>query len=208
MADMPDPVAAADEPAPDGGETVAASVSPGPDDVEPAWSREDDEGDAGAATAARQSWKATWRKAAVLLVGGLAVAGAIVMAFWLLSPADSPAPATGRTPSSSASSSAAASSSASSSAASAVPSSIASTPEQDQKYVRDLNDHGISFANPQAAIYNGKMVCQNISQGMTVPQVVVEFRASNPALGADADAYVAISVHAYCPQHDSSVNGG
>lgn len=200
MADMPDPVTATDEPAPDGGETVAASVSPGPDEVEPAWSREDDEGDAGAPAAARQSWQATWRKAAVLLVGGLAVAGAIVMAFWLSSPPDSPAPATGRTPSSS--------SSAAASAASAVPSSIASTPEQDQKYIRDLNDHGISFANPQAAIYNGKMVCQNISQGMTVPQLVVEFRASNPALGADADAYVAISVHAYCPQHDSSVNGG
>ena len=52
------------------------------------------------------------------------------------------------------------------------------------------------------------MVCQNIGQGMTVPQVVGEFRSSNPALGADADTYVAISVRAYCPQHDNLVNGG
>jgi len=199
MAVMPEPVPAADEPAPDGGETVAAPASAGPDAVEPAWSREDDEGGASEPPADRQSWQATWRKAGVLLVGGLAVAGAIVLAFWLLSPSDSPAPAKGGAPPAS---------SATSTASSAAPSSIASTPEQDQKYVRDLNDRGISFANPQAAVYNGKMVCQNISQGMTVPQIVKEFRATNPALGADADVYVTISVHAYCPQHDNLVNGG
>lgn len=199
MAVMPEPVPAADEPRPDGGETVAAPASAGPDAVEPAWSREDDTGGAGAPPADRQSWQATWRKAAVLLVGGLAVAGAIVLAFWLMSPSDSPAPAKGGAPPAP---------SATSTASSAAPSSIASTPQQDQKYVRDLNDRGISFANPQAAIYNGKMVCQNIGQGMTVPQVVNEFRASNPALGADADTYVTISVHTYCPQHDNLVNGG
>jgi len=201
MAVMPEPVPAAGEPAPDGGETVATPASAGPDPVEPAWSREDGEGNAGRPPADRQSWQATWRKAGVLLFGGLVVAGAIVLAFWMLSPSDSPTPAkTGAPP--------AASSSVVSSSASAAPSSIASTPEQDQKYVRDLNDRGISFANPQAAIYNGKMVCRNIGQGMTVPQVVTEFRASNPALGADADTYVALSVHAYCPQHDNLVNGG
>ncbi len=202
MAVMPEPVPAADEPTPDGGETVAAPASAGPDAVEPAWSREDDGDAASEPPADRQSWQATWRKAGVLLVGGLAVAGAIVLAFWLMGPSDSPAPAkSGAPPAPSAKS-------ATSTASSAAPSSIASTPQQDQKYVRDLNDRGISFANPQAAIYNGKMVCQNISQGMTVPQVVNEFRASNPALGADADTYVTISVHAYCPQHDNLVNGG
>ena len=80
MAVMPEPVPAADEPTPDGGETVAAPASAGPDAVEPAWSREDDAGSAGEPPADRQSWQATWRKAAVLLVGGLAVAGAIVLA--------------------------------------------------------------------------------------------------------------------------------
>lgn len=194
MAVMPDPVPATGDPAPDGGDTVGAPAPAGPDPVEPAWSREDDPGDA---PADRQSWQATWRKAGVLLVGGLAVAGAIVLAFWLMSPSGSPPPPTntGAPPAPSAT-------------LSTAPPSIASTPEQDQKYVRDLNDHGISFANPQAAIYNGKMVCQNIGQGMTVPQVVGEFRSSNPALSADADTYVAISVHAYCPQHDNLVNGG
>jgi roadblock/LC7 domain-containing protein len=42
---------------------------------------------------------------------------------------------------------------------------------------------------------------------MTVPQMVAAFRASNPALGGDADNYVAISVHAYCPQNGNLVSG-
>lgn len=91
---------------------------------------------------------------------------------------------------------------------SAAPPSIASTPDQDNKYIQALNDRGISFANPEAAVYNGKMVCDDIRQGMTVPQIVAAFRASNPALAGDADAYVAISVHAYCPQNGNLVSGG
>jgi hypothetical protein len=69
-----------------------------------------------------------------------------------------------------------------------------------------LNDHGISFANPEAAIHNGKVVCDDIRRGMTVPQIVGSFRASNP--GLDADTYVTISVHAYCPQNGNLVGGG
>jgi len=137
-----------------------------------------------------------------LFVGGLAVAGAIVAAFWVLSPGAAPPPAKGgAAPASSTTATASA-------APSASPTSIASTPEQDNNYIQALNDRGISFANPDAAVYNGKMVCEDIRQGMTVPQIVAEFRASNPALGADADAYVTISVHAYCPQHGNLVNGG
>jgi len=71
-----------------------------------------------------------------------------------------------------------------------------------------LKDRGISFANPEAAIYNGKLVCDDIRLGMTVPQIVTAFRASNPALGGDADNYVAISVHAYCPQNGNLVSAG
>jgi hypothetical protein len=146
----------------------------------------------------RQSWSATWRKAAALLLAGLALAGAIVLAFWLLGgqtkgsqpPAATPAPT------------------ATQSAPTAAPSSIVSTPDQDNQYVQALNDHGISFTNPEAAVYNGKTVCDDLRQGMTVPQIVAAFRASNPALASDADTYVTISVHAYCPQNGSLVGGG
>ncbi|ORW77895.1 hypothetical protein AWC25_07430 [Mycobacterium sherrisii] len=136
-----------------------------------------------------------------MFAAGVVVAGAIVLGWALLAdhpknPAPSPgaAPTSTTTPASTAAP-----------AATAAPSSIVSTPDQDNRYVQSLNDRGISFANPDAAIYNGKMVCENIRVGMTVQQVIADFRASNPALGNDADAYVTISVHAYCPQYSNLV---
>jgi Protein of unknown function (DUF732) len=150
----------------------------------------------------RQSWSATWRKAGALLLGCLALAGAIVLAFWLLSPgAKNPKapPAANGTP--------APARSAAPSTPSAAPSPIVSTPDQDNKYVQDLNAHGISFANPEAAVYNGKIVCDDIRKGMTVPQIVAAFRSSNPALADNADTYVTLSVRAYCPQNSNLVGG-
>jgi len=149
----------------------------------------------------RQSWRATWGKAGALLAGCLALAGAIMLAFWLLTPhtkGSQPEPTAPPAPTSGAKASAPATAA----------STIASTPDQDNKYVQALNDRGISFANPEAAVYNGKLVCDDIRQGMTVPQIVAAFRASNPDLGGDADAYVSISVHAYCPQNGNLVSGG
>ncbi len=203
MALMAEPVPAADETvALNGGETVAAPQSAAPDAGDLAWSGDDGDGIQNEPTAERQSWRATWRKAGALLMGGLALAGAIVLAFWVLSPgikAVQPSPTASPPPASTAPATAA--------APTAVPPSIVSTPDQDNKYVKALNDRGISFANPDAAIYNGKMVCDNITRGMTVPQIVAAFRTSNPALAGDADAYVAISVHAYCPQNNGLVSG-
>lgn len=194
---MAEPVPAADETvAANTAETTAVPDSAIPADL--AWSRDDDDEVRAQPATDRQSWLATWRKAGALLLGGLVLAGAIVVGFWLFSPgnkAAQPSPAAPRTPTSSPSPAPTASG------------PIASTPDQDNKYVQSLNDRGISFANPEAAVYNGKMVCDDIRQGMTVPQIVDAFRASNPALGGDADAYVAISVRAYCPQHSNLVSG-
>lgn len=204
MAVMSEPVPATDKTVGlDGSETVAAPTAAEPEAATAtnsaglAWSRDDDDVDAGSdATNQRQSWRATWRTAAALLAAGLVIAGAIVLGRSLLTthpkaaapsataaPTSKPAPAT-------------------------TASSIVSTPGQDSKYVQDLNDQGISFANPDAAIYNGKMVCQNIRLGMTVQQIIADFRASNPALGNHAEAYVTISVHAYCPQSSNLVGSG
>jgi hypothetical protein len=155
---------------------------------------------AAAPAADRQSWRATWRQAAAILMGALALAAAIVVAFWVLAPGTKdvrspstalPAPKPAPTATASAS----------------PPPSIASTPDQDNAYVQALKDRGISFANPEAAIYNGKLVCDDVRIGMTVPQIVAAFRASNPALGDDADTYVTISVHTYCPQNGNLVSG-
>lgn len=184
-------------------ETVAVPNSAAPDAADLAWSRDgDDDGDVRRDPPGnRQSWRATWRIAAALVAAGLVLAGAIVFGRSLLT-SDTKASA----PKSAAPS--APSAPATGSAPSAAPSSIVSTPDQDNKYVQALNDRGISFANPDAAIANGKTVCDDIRRGVSVPQITAAFRASNPALAADADSYVAISVHTYCPQNNNLVGGG
>lgn len=187
-------------------ETVAVPNYAASDEGDRTSARDYDDDVSGNPSTAHQSWSATLRKAGALLMGGLALAGAIVLGFWLVSPPNKglqpptapSSPKDGATPAPKATPS----------APTTGPSSIASTPDQDNRYVQALNDHGISFANPEAAVYNGKTVCDDIRQGITVPQIIAAFRASNPALAGDADTYVAISVHAYCPQNDNLVGGG
>lgn len=197
-------------------ETVAVPNSAAPDAAELAWSsnddgdgesggddRRDDDGQLGRA-GDRQSWRATWRIAAALVAAGLVLAGAIVFGRSLLTgdnkaapkPAAPATPKGGATPGSTGA------------PPSAGPSSIVSTPDQDNKYIQALNDRGISFANPDAAIANGKLVCSDIGRGVSVPQITAAFRASNPGLADSANTYVTISVQTYCPQNNNLVGGG
>ncbi len=197
------------------GKTVGVPNSTPTDAVDVTWSRDDDDDIQdddkkfqSEPAAVRQSWRATWRIAAGLLAVGLVLAGAIVLGRWALTTHTkaAPPPAAPSTPKEAATP--APTAPAATSAPAAAPPSIASTPDQDNRYIQTLNDRGITFANPEAAIYNGKMVCDDIRQGMTVPQIVAAFRASNPTLSANADDYVAISIHAYCPQNGNLVSGG
>ena len=182
--------------------TAAAPNSAPTDAVELAWSNNREEVSSedvpNEPEAARQSWRATWRIAGLLVVAGLVLAGAIVVGRWVLTTTPSPTTKTPAAP---------AASTASAAPATTAPSSIASTPDQDDKYIAALNAKGVSFANPGAAIYNGKTVCQNIGQGMTVQEVVAAFRASSPAFSDSANDFVAISVRTYCPQHSNLVAG-
>jgi hypothetical protein len=209
MAFMADSVQGGDETvAQDVGETVAVPNSTPTDAVGLAWSgNEDDDNDrASGPGVLRRSWSSTWGRAGALVAAGLVLAGAIVLTSWLLSGPDQSAdkasksvaqpPAALSTPTRGGSTT-----------GSAAPSSIASTPDQDNKYVQSLNDRGISFANPEAAIFNGKMVCQDIGRGVSVQQISDAFRASNPALSDSANAYVGISVRAYCPENSALVAG-
>jgi hypothetical protein len=206
---MAEPDPAADETvARNSAETVAAPNSAAPDAVDLTWSRDDGDDIQSAPEVDRQSWRATWRQAGALLMGGLALAGAIVVAFWVLTPNTKAVQPPTALPTPKEGTTSAPTTPATASAPAGAPSSIASTADQDNKYVQALNDQGISFANPEAAVYNGKLVCDDIRHGMTVPQIVAAFRASNPALGGHADTYVAISVHTYCPQNGNLVSGG
>jgi Protein of unknown function (DUF732) len=204
---MAEPVPAADKTVGlNNDETVAAPNSAAPDAADLAWSSNDRDDTRREPAADRQSWRATWRIAAALLAAGLVLAGAIVFGRSLLTThPKAPAPPPSALPTAKDGATPAPTAPATGSAPSAAPPSIASTPDQDNKYIQALNDRGISFANPDAAVYNGKMVCTDIRQGMSVPQIVAAFRASNPTLGDDANTYVTISVHTYCPQNSNLV---
>jgi hypothetical protein len=204
------------EPVPGGDETRAQDVdttavvpnSTPPDAAELAWSDSDEGNTTGVVSnAIRQSWRSTWGRAAALVAGGVVLASGIVLASWMFSVGDPPASNAPEASSTSAAQKPAASPTSKSTTKPASPSSIASTPDQDDKYVAALNDRGISFANPQAAIYNGKMVCQDLDRGVSVQQEADAFRASNPGLSASANTYVAISVRSYCPQNNALVAG-
>jgi hypothetical protein len=198
-------------------ETVAAPNSAAPDAADLAWSSggDDDGGDRRddgvkrEPVGDRQSWRATWRIAAALVAVGLVLAGAIVFGRSLFTSdtkAAAPKPAAPSTPKDGATPGPTAP--ATGAGPSPAPSSIVSTPDQDNKYIQALNDRGIAFANPDAAIANGKMVCDDIRRGVSVSQITAAFSASNPALADNANTYVTISVHTYCPQNNNLVGGG
>jgi Protein of unknown function (DUF732) len=187
---MAEPGAASDETVGlNNDETVAAPDSGATDADDLAWASGDDYVVQSDPAGGRQSWRATWRIAAALVAAGVVLAGAIVFGRSLLTSHTkvAPKPAAPSTP---------------------APASIVSTPDQDNKYIQALNDQGISFANPAAAIANGKTVCDDLRRGVSVPQETAAFRASNPELAEHADAYVTISVHTYCPQNNNLVGGG
>lgn len=192
------------------GETVAVPNATPTDAVELAWSSGDgfavseepaDDPKEPAPATVYQSWGTTVRNAVLLLVVGLGVAGLIFLGRWLLTSSESPTadkPATATQ---------APTTPATTAPPTADPASILSTADQDNTYVQALNDRGIAFANPDAAVYNGKMVCENIRLGMTVPQVVSAFQSSSPQFASNANAYVGISVRTYCPQYKNQVAG-
>ncbi|PRI16605.1 hypothetical protein B2J96_05950 [Mycobacterium shigaense] len=212
MALMSEPVQGGDETAAqDVDETAAVPNSTPTESVGLAWSSNDEGADETRSSepgAIRRSWSSTWGRAGALVTGGVVLAGAIVLTSWLLTAPDQSGGS--QTTSKSAAQPPTARPKPNRGApttGSSAPPSIASTPDQDNKYVQALNDRGISFANPEAAIYNGKMVCQDIGRGVTVQQEADAFRASNPALSDSANAYVGISVRAYCPENNALVAG-
>lgn len=142
-----------------------------------------------------QSWTTAWTRAATVLLICLALAAVIVVAGWVMHKNRSSETATETAPTTAATATTAA----------PATTTVSSTADQDSRYIAALNDKGIQFANPEAAVFNGKTVCQNIGQGMTVQEVVAQFKSSSPDFAVHAEDFVAISVRAYCPQYNKLV---
>ena len=211
---MPDPVGGADYNA---GETVAAPSSANTESVNLAWSTGTEVPDvrnmpsnpdvqdgnfgekpdlADEPADIDQSWMAAWSRAAAVLLTCLALAIVIMVVGLVMSskaPNNASEPATTAAPTS---------------AAPAATTTVASTPDQDSNYIAALNDKGIEFSNPTVAVSNGKAVCQSFAAGMTAQQIAAQFRDANkdhPEFSAHAEAFVAVSVRAYCPQYSKLV---
>ena len=85
----------------------------------------------------------------------------------------------------------------------AAPTPSTSVADRDKQYIQTLNEHGITFSNPDAAIGNGKQVCLDLSRKVEKARIIEQFRTDNPSLAAHAEDYVNISVQSYCPQFAS-----
>lgn len=213
MTPMVDPVGGADY---NSSETSAVPNSANTDSVNLAWSRGNDlpdvpdfpgspglppagggrqeAGAAGEPAENAQAWATAWTRAAALLLVCLGLAMVIVVAGWAMHQ-DTPSGATqpARTTAAPVTTSAPATT------------TVASTPDQDSRYLAALSDKGIEFANPKNAVFNGKTVCQNLDAKMTVQQIVAQFTSSSPDFSVHADDFVAVSVRAYCPQYSKLV---
>ncbi|BDB41247.1 MULTISPECIES: DUF732 domain-containing protein [Mycobacterium] len=142
-----------------------------------------------------QSWGTAWGRALAVLLICLGLAAVIVVAGLLLASNDSTPTVTATQPTSKAPQ------------APATTTEIVSTPEQDRRFIAALNEKGIVFKNPDAAVANGKAVCQSFAANLSLEQVVAQFQQVSPDFSDHADDIVAVSVRAYCPQYSKLVAG-
>lgn len=150
-------------------------------------------------TAEYQSWRVFWGSAAALLTVGVGIGAAILLGWFTLAHRHPDQPGAAATPPPAGLTTR--------SAPTAAPPSTLQSPDLDSVFLGNLHDRGISFTNPDAAVYNGKMVCTNLG-GMTVQQVVEALQSSSPALGDRTTAYVAVSIRTYCPKYDAVLPPG
>lgn len=210
---MADPVGAADN---SYGETMAAPSAAHADSASLAWSSgshvPDGEnmppGDAGRPPEHRgtaepaviaQPWTMVLSRAAAVLLVCLGLAAVIVAAGWALNrnkdPGTSAPVATTTAPAKA--------------SVSTTTTTVASSADQDARFMTALSDKGIEFNEPaDTVVANAKVVCQNLDSGMSVPQVVAQFRQQAPKVAAHADDFVAISVRTYCPKYSKLVAPG
>ncbi|OBK94704.1 DUF732 domain-containing protein [Mycobacterium sp. 1165178.9] len=70
----------------------------------------------------------------------------------------------------------------------------------DDSFIASLKAAGITFADPGKAVGAGKWVCDTVSQGTQMPDVVKTLLSKNSALSQDkANQFAAIAATTYCP---------
>ncbi|HTX95941.1 MAG TPA: DUF732 domain-containing protein [Mycobacterium sp.] len=80
--------------------------------------------------------------------------------------------------------------------------------DNDQDFLTDLGDAGITYENPGNAITTGKAVCDLLDDGQSSAQIVTQLRNQNPAFqGAGAAKFTFLSAAHYCPKYITGEEG-
>ena len=72
----------------------------------------------------------------------------------------------------------------------------------DASFIAALNQAGITYRDPAAAVEVGKRACQLMDEGSPQVDVIKSVSSSNPGFTVDGAAqFTMIAASAYCPQH-------
>ncbi|OBB90690.1 DUF732 domain-containing protein [Mycobacterium sp. 852002-40037_SCH5390672] len=74
--------------------------------------------------------------------------------------------------------------------------------DNDQDFLKDLRDAGITYQDGGNAITIGKSVCELLDDGQSDAKIVTDLRNQNPAFqGAAAAKFTYLSAAHYCPKY-------
>lgn len=72
----------------------------------------------------------------------------------------------------------------------------------DKTFLAELQQAGLTFQDPNAAVTAGKSVCQLVDEGKSTAEIITELRNRNPSFqGTSAAKFTALAAAAYCPQY-------
>lgn len=79
----------------------------------------------------------------------------------------------------------------------------------DQDFLTDLRDAGITYQDGGNAITIGKSVCDLLDDGQSTAEIVTQLRNQNPAFqGASAAKFTYLSAAHYCPKYVTGEDRG
>ncbi len=81
--------------------------------------------------------------------------------------------------------------------------------DNDQDFLKDLRDAGITYQDAGNAITIGKSVCELLDDGQSDAKIVTDLRNQNPAFqGASAAKFTYLSAAHYCPKYITGEDRG
>lgn len=81
--------------------------------------------------------------------------------------------------------------------------------DNDQDFLKDLRDAGITYQDAGNAITIGKSVCELLDDGQSDAKIVTDLRNQNPTFqGASAAKFTFLSAAHYCPKYITGEDRG